>query len=159
MDIKGLEQLRRKLKTLEEFQRTLERPMTKAVAEVKRATAKAPPNAGKFGAYATDKQRRWYFVNARAGNIDGADPITGRYRRTNLTRDSWATEVRRMPNGVQGVVGNNAHKGAARFVQGRGYQQKFHKASGWPVVEDVLDDKADEIQRIFNDHIRRELNK
>ena len=156
MKIQGLDKLQRKLDTLEQFQRSLKRPMHESVDLVKRKTAVAPKKAaGAFSRMATPGQRRafWAKVKERPQLFDER---VG-YRRTNQTRNSWAVEVRNTGRGVQGVVGNNAP--GARFVQGREYQQPFHKASGWPVVEDVLDDNADEIGRIFQRHIRRELNK
>lgn len=156
MEIKGLDKLQRKLETLENFQRALHRPMKESVDLVKRKTARAPNKAaGAFSSMATPAQKRAFWAKVRA-DPKLFDKRTG-YRRTDQTTQSWAVEVRNTSRGVQGVVGNNSP--GARYVQGRKYQQPFHRASKWPVVEDVLDDSAGEIARIFQDAVRRELNK
>jgi len=52
-------------------------------------------------------------------------------------------------NGNRGVVGNNASY--AIYVQDEDHQAEFHGFTGWPVIQDVIRDRSDDILDFFAD--------
>lgn len=99
-----------------------------------------PPakEAGAFSRLATPKQKRAYWAQVRAGQINhGAN---GYMRRGDLVR-KWVV----VPIGTGRVKVSNDYsrngKPVAQFVYGPGaLQQPFHAASGWPRVDTVMRD-------------------
>ena len=164
-EIQGLEALNRKLKTLEQFQRKMKPPMDKSVALVQRWWGKKPrKKAGAFSALATRPQKIAYWAKVSAA-AKGGTPIHDEhgYIRSNQIINSLSggahslTKVTTSGNGVKGIIGTNAP--GAEFVIGSERQQPFHKASGWRTDEQAIDEKRDDIQKLFTAVVKRELNK
>jgi hypothetical protein len=154
MEIQGLDQLRRKLNKLEDFQRVLHDPMEESLALLQDWLATAPrKSAGAFSRLATPGQKRAYWAKVSSGEIQTTK--AGGYKRTGSAK-AWTYEVRMQSNGVRGIVGNN--KPGVRFTQGD-WQQPFHKESGWRTTEQALEKNADKIARKFEVVVRRELNR
>ena len=67
------------------------------------------------------------------------------------------TKVTTSGSGVRGIIGTNAP--GAEFVIGSERQQRFHAASGWRTDEQAIEEKADDIQKLFDAVVKRELNR
>ena len=154
--IQGLDELQRKLKTLENFQRKLKKPTEESLALLQDYVAKAPrKKKGAFKAMATPGQKRAYWYLVGKGMI-GHSNTTG-YKRTSSIVRKWTSKVQMRPDGVRGILGNNAP--GAIWVQAAKTQQPFHKASGWRTEEEAIEKNADKIQKKFSAVVKRELNR
>ena len=84
----------------------------------------------------------------------------GGYRRTGTLGRKWTSKVRRLPNGLQGVLGNNT--GYATYVQApfgeTGGQQRFHRASRWRTIDQAVLQKQNVINRIWGREINEVLH-
>ena len=157
--IQGLEALTRKLKTLENFQRKMKPPMDKSVAIVVRWWGRKPrKKAGAFSAMASRRQQIAYWAKVSAAAKAGT-PIHDAhgYMRSNQIVNSMETKVTTSGSGVRGTIGTNAP--GAEFVIGSERQQRFHAASGWRTDEQAIEEKADDIQKLFDAVVKRELNR
>ena len=165
-EIQGLEALTRKLKTLENFQRKMKPPMDKSVAIVVRWWGRKPrKKAGAFSAMASRRQQIAYWAKVSAAAKAGT-PIHDAhgYMRSNQIVNSLSgnssmslTKVTTSGSGVRGIIGTNAP--GAEFVIGSERQQRFHAASGWRTDEQAIEEKADDIQKLFDAVVKRELNR
>ena len=154
--IRGLEELQRKLKTLENFQRKLKKPMQESTAIVQDYIAKAPrKKKGAFSAMATPGQRRAYWAKVGSGEIEHGK---FGYKRTSTMTRGWTSKVKTTGNGVQGEVGNVKAQDYGRYVQGK-KQQPFHKASGWRTIDETIEKTKDAVQKKFEAVVKRELNR
>ena len=154
IEIHGLEKIYDKLRDVNNISRVLGPPMTQSMMHLQRRMARAPRKAkGAFTLMATAKQKRAYWARVRSGEIDHNEK-TG-YRRTNTIIRKWSFKVETDMNGVEGTMTNNAP--GAIFVQGE-RQQPFHKASGWPTVDDTVEKNRKQVQGYFNAAIKRVLN-
>lgn len=154
--IPDLDNLLRKLGSIERLQDKLEPPMTRSLAYLQDDIAQYPRKAqGAFSRLATPGQRRAYWARVRSGIIRHREGVG--YVRSGDTGRKWTTEVRRVTGGVRGILGNNSP--GARWVHGKDTQQPFHRESGWLTDEKVLQDNADKIRREFQRVINRELSK
>lgn len=153
--ITGLDKVLTKLKTIEELNRHMTPPMNQALGHLKRRMARYPQKAaGAFSAMATPAQKRAYWAKVRSGEIStGKD---GGYRRSGTTGRKWSHRIKTRGSGLLGELTNNAP--GAIFVQGN-RQQPFHKASGWPQVDEVADKEAKAVQGYFDAAIKRIIAK
>ena len=155
--IQGLDELQRKLKTLENFQRKLKSPMEEATKIVHRYIGKSTrKKKGAFSAMATPGQRRAYWYLVGKGKIEHSK--SSGYKRTGTMQTGWTTEVKVKANGVEGIVGNKKAEKYGKFVQGA-YQQPFHKASGYRTIDQTIEATKDKVQAPFRKVVKRELNK
>jgi hypothetical protein len=157
--IKGLDDLQRKLKTLENFQRKLKKPMEESAALMVDYISKAPrKKAGAFTAMATPGQRRAYWARVNAGEIDHG-PYG--YRRSSTMARGWTYRIKTSGKGIRAEVGNKKAGAYGMFVQGPypEWQQDFHRASGWRTTDETLEALDDKIQAKFDKVIKRELNR
>ena len=111
---------------------------------------------GAFTAMATAGQRRAYWAKVRSGEAGHRDGVG--YLRTNTMTRGWKYIVRNTSNGVKAEIGNKKAGLYGVYVQGK-KQQPFHKASGWRTIDDTIDKTAPKIQKIFDDVVKKELNK
>jgi hypothetical protein len=154
--IKGLEELQRKLKRLEDFQKVMYDPMEESSELVRDWIATAPrKRAGAFTAMATPGQRRAYWARVKAGEINHG---SNGYNRSENTSQGWAFNIRRVSNGLKSEIGNSKAKEYITFVQGP-RQQPFHWVSGWRTTDEAIKENADKVQKIFDKAIKRELNR
>jgi len=154
--IKGLDDLQRKFKTLENFQRALKKPMTESVALVHDYISTAPrKKKGAFSAMATPGQKRAYWYLVKKGKIEHGKHG---YKRTLTMSKGWTHKVTPVQSGVKGEVGNVKAGDAGQYVQGS-RQQPFHKASGWRTVDQTIEATQDKVFGKFEDAAKKELSK
>ena len=155
IEITGLEKIYDKLRDINSISRHLGPPMQQSMMHLQRRMGQVPRKAaGAFSAMATPRQKRAYWARVRAGVITH-DERTG-YRRTNTLARKWSFKVKTDMSGVEGTMTNNAP--GAVYIQGD-RQQPFHRASGWPTVNDTVEKNRKAIQGYFNAAIRRALAK
>lgn len=157
--IQGLEDLQRKFKTLENFQRKMKPPVDKSMKLLQKEWATKPrKKKGAFSALATQKQKRAYWARVSSGEAEHRKGVG--YKRTNAIVNAItdSIDISVHSNGVTGKIGTNA-PGAKYVIGPQKDQQLFHFASGWKYQEQVIDAKSDEIQKIFKAVVKRELNK
>jgi len=156
--IQGLDALQRKLKTLENFQRKLKKPMEESAALVVDYIATAPrKKAGAFTQYATPGQRRAYWARVSAGEINHREGV-GYVRSSTMVR-GWNYRIKTSGRGISAEVGNKKAKLYGHYVQSDRYQQKFHEVSGWRTDKETIDATKDEVQGKFEKVVKRELNR
>ena len=153
--ITGLDKALAKLKTVEELNKHMTPPMNQALGHLQRRMARYPQKAaGAFSAMATPGQKRAYWAKVRSGEISTAKG--GGYRRSGTTGRKWSHRIKTRGTGLIGELTNNAP--GAIYVQGP-RQQPFHKASGWPQVDDVAEKEAKAVQGYFDAAIKRIIAK
>lgn len=153
--ITGLDKTLAKFKTIEQIALHLEPPMTKALNHLQRRLGRYPQKApGAFSRLATPAQKRAYWAKVRSGEIGTMKG--GGYRREGTIGRKWSHRITRHASGITGELTNNA-PGAIYVIGDR--QQPFHKASGWPQVDDVTEKESKAVQGYFDAAIRDILNK
>ena len=158
-EIRGLEALNRKLKTLEQFQRKMKKPTAQALNLLHDYIATAPrKKKGAFTAMATAGQKRAYWAKVTAAKKAG-HPIHGAYgyKRSSTLVRKWTMRIQNTASGVRGELGNNAE--GAIWVQAAKTQQPFHKASGWRTEEETVEKNDKKIMKFYDVVVKRELNK
>ena len=154
--IQGMDELQKKLKSLENFQKVLNPPMEKAVnVLVDTISEYKQKKKGAFTQYATTGQKRAYWAKVRKGLAEHREGIG--YVRTLTMGRKWTRNVHNIPGGVRGEIGNNAP--GAKWVHGSETQQKFHQVAGWETDKTAWRKNENKIRGIFNTAIQRELNK
>ena len=150
--ITGLDKVLHKLDTVEKIATHLGPPMEQSLDHLQRRLGRVPRKSpGAFSRLATPKQRKAYWAKVKSGEIGhGANG----YIRTGTTGRKFSHRVRRHANGVTGELTNNA-PGAVYVIGER--QQAFHKESGFPQVDDVVEKEGKAIQGYFNATIARLL--
>ena len=153
--IQGMLKLQRKLRKLEKFQTLMIPPTNKGLALMHDDIGKTPRKAqGAFSRLATPAQKRAYWARVRSGEINHREGVG--YVRSNALQQGWKQTVKRVSNGVTGVLSNPVKYG--QYVQGR-IQQAFHRASGWRQQSKVIKDNRDKVMDFYRDVVRRELNR
>ncbi len=148
VQIKGLDQLVKKINNLSPPQsgKVKKKAMDQSVKVVRADVAKYPA-AGQANSAANGYS--WYQRGL------GTRTATGLVYATSETLGRrWTDDVRK--GGNEGVVGNNASY--ARFVQDADLQASFHKARGWPTVQEVVTDRSGDILEFFSLAYREVLN-
>ncbi len=131
------------------------RATVKAATEhVKRKAAIYPdagnkPAKGWASQFWSDKQRKWFWANFRAGKLDlpyrrGQSPGSKRMG------SKWTTRFR--DAGLTGVVGNNVSYGI--LVQGE-KQTQYHAKTGWKTMETVKEQERETVQEYILEGIRK----
>lgn len=145
IEIKGLKELTAQIKDLEQLKglkavmlaagKTLRDRL--AVYPVKKETTRA---AVYGSAFKSDKQRRYFFYALKNGLLTvpysrGADPRGERFKA------SWALETEN--GGLTITIGNDTTYGP--YLMDTGQQSKFMAALGWPTIDKVADDNAEDV--------------
>lgn len=133
IEVKGLDELMRKLKAIQgaPLKAAVERAMVVAGrSEVESRIAKAPGPASHPVAWASDRQRKWWFASRRAAGLDPGYTRMSDPWSQNL-EGSWTTK--KADWGA--IVGTKV--GYAGHVQKEGQQTQQHKATGWVTDEKV----------------------
>ncbi|MFQ5434613.1 MAG: hypothetical protein ACE5FD_07035 [Anaerolineae bacterium] len=137
IELKGTEELIKKLNTLENFQQWGKQPLESSVDIVHKLAQEQPPKApGAFSRLATPGQKRAYWAKVASGEARHSE--ASGYIRSNQLKNSWTKKVETVTRGLRGIVENLTDYG--HFVQGR-FRQPFHKVSGW-LTDDELAQKA-----------------
>ena len=167
-EIRGLEALNRKLKTLEQFQRKMKKPTQQSLILLQDYIATAPrKKKGAFTAMATDGQRKAYWAKVSAAKKAG-HPIHREgvgYKRSDTMSRGWtdgnSIKISTTSNGIRGELGNVKAKAYGRYVQGPfpQWQQPFHKASGWRTIDETIDKNEKKVMKFYDVVVKRELNK
>jgi len=146
----GLEELQRKLDRLSDPARVLRRPMLESLETLKDYISAVPGGPKYPIQWTSAKQKRAFFATDGFG---GGIP----HRRTNSIARAWTTRIEN--GGTRGVLGNN--RPGARFVHGQaeGYQQLFHRRTGWRSDVDVVKWGAPRVIERFRKAIDRELSR
>ena len=130
--IEGLDAIVKKIDSLGKSG-VMKRPMTKSISHIHDLIAKAPrKKPGAFSALAKPAQKRAFWARVGSGEINFREGIG--YVRSNVLVNKWTSKV--SGDGRRGEVGTNVPY--APLVQSDARQQLFHKASGWPTVEQVV---------------------
>lgn len=153
--ITGLDKVMHKLKTVDQLALHMEPPMVKSLNHLQRRLGRYPQKAaGAFSRLATPAQKRAYWAKVRSGEIGTTK--SGGYRREGTIGRKFSHRIIRSASSITGELTNNA-PGAIYVIGER--QQPFHKASGWPQVDDVAEKEAKAVQGYFDAAIRDILNK
>jgi len=159
--IQGLDALNRKLKTLENFQRVLRKPMEEgAILMHDYIATQFRKKPGAFSAMASEGQKRAYWAQVRKGKIDHGP--NGYNRQGNMKL--WTMKIKMTSNGVEAEIGNNKWSGTwhgiyiGEFIQGK-YQQDWLAASGIRTTVETVEKIGPKVQKKFDKAIKRELNK
>ena len=144
--IKGLDELLKHVKSVEELQKKLAPPMVRSLVLIHKDLAKYPRKAkGAFSSMATKGQKAAFWARVGKGIINFREGVG--YVRSGATGRKWTSEVRMMGNKIRGVVGNNEL--GAFFTADPIGQQPFHKASGFITTDDALKRNEPKIRREF----------
>ncbi len=186
--VEGIDELQRRFGRLPaDVLRVMTAAMGGAVEIVRRGVAKYPKTteANKPGRWSIKTRKPmgyyergkgwWYPVRKRAtlgpkpkkseGSLRAAktiretSPVVG-YRlsaTSEVLGKSWATKVTPISGGVRGTLGTRASYAPA--VQDKERQAAFHKARGWPTVQEVLEKSAERIAALFRVAIRSILGR
>jgi hypothetical protein len=151
-----LRAVRKKLKTLDNFQQWADKPMEQSLSILRDDIANAPRKApGAFTRLATPGQRRAYWAKVSRGE---ARHGPGGYIRTGLLVRNWTTKITKRMRGLVGVVSNVVMEKYGQYVHGP-YQQPFHAVSKWRRIDKVIETNRPTIERIFKRAIDRVLAK
>lgn len=148
IEVKGLVQLRRKVRSAERMEQTL-RPAAQRGGETIRREISQEPGpipAGHWRANTSERQRRAFFAALRSGRASGGR--TGRYPR------GWQAEIIPMGGELSIRVRNTVAYGP--YVGKKGSQARFHRGR-WPTDEEVLARTMPGILRDFEQTIQAAL--
>lgn len=134
LDIKGDRELMRKMAQLDGGMNRVMGTIAEGVGrEVENELKRYPGPPSYPIQWASERQRRWYFAQVRAGAID----VPYRRRKSGGLAGHWHVQRR----GPQAVVGNPMDYAA--YVQSKKAQQPMHKATGWTTD----DEAAEKVER------------
>ena len=154
IEIKGLDEAVKKLETMAQL-RKVHAGIRAAGMYVKGKIAKYPArkhiSIQSLGGWKSDKQRKWFFANLRAGTIDvpyrrGISPGSQALGR------KWTSKYNKAK--FETVVGNTASY--ARLVQGD-KQTEMMKRIGWKTTETVAEKEVKRVQEYVFEAVRRSI--
>ena len=154
MEIEGMDEAIKKLEDLKQL-RKVHAGMRAAGMYVKGKIATYPArkhiSIASLGGWKSDKQRKWFFANLRAGTIDvpyrrGISPGSEALGR------KWTSKYDKSK--FEGVIGNNASY--ARLVQGD-QQTEMMKRIGWKGVDVVAKEETKRVQEYVFEAVRRAI--
>lgn len=151
--IKGLPELTRKIKNLQDFKQLV--PELKASAShIKGSVAKYPPQTS--ANIPAGPGSRWYVRGSgpRYMRKDGSVWKPKKATSETLGR-KWTTKKR--DRGFTWAIGNNASYGP--FVQDKNKQARIHKRRGWKTIQDVAKQEAPMVLNLIKKKIDRILAK
>lgn len=145
LDIEGLDRVLRKLGRFETLL-IMEEPMERSLVKIENVMKEYPnpPAPGEWAAKTHPAQKRAYFALLRAGLIKPG--------RTGTLGRRWTHAITKLPDGLEGRVGNNTTYGP--FVQSKRFQARFHRGR-WRTDEEAIQELRPDILRDFEDTARR----
>ena len=119
---------------------------------IKGKIAKYPPSRHAPQPFVSDKQRRGFFAKLAEGLIEvpyrrGQSPGSERLGQ------SWTAQARDQGRTV--VIGNDASYG--RLVQDKDVQTGYHRVTGWPTAQDVVEREKREVTEALARELRKAL--
>ena len=154
IEIKGMDELVKKLDDLSKL-RKVHAGFKAGLLYLKGKIATYPPQKhitiASLGGWKSDKQRRWFFANLRAGTID-VPYRRGQSEGSEDLANKWAIKYDKSK--FEGTVGNNASY--ARMVMGD-KQTKMMKMIGWKTVDTVAKDETKRVQEYVFEAVRRAI--
>ncbi len=154
IEIKGLDEAIKKLTDVAKL-RKVHAGIKAGLLHLKGKLDKYPPrkhiSIQSLGGWKSDKQRKWFFANLRAGNIEvpyrrGASPGS------EGLRSKWTIKYSKTK--FEGWTGNNASY--ARLVQGD-KQTEMMKRIGWKTTETVAKEEVKRVQEYVFEAVRRSI--
>lgn len=153
--VEGLDKVVKKLGTISNIEREMRPPMQKTLDYLHRRLAAYPPKAaGAFSAMATPAQKRAYWAKVRSGRARHTEG--GGYVRSNHLANHWRKRVQIGDRRVTGELSNGVQY--ARYVYGR-QRQPFHRASGFPTVDEFAERESGVVRMYFDAAIKRIISK
>ncbi len=154
IEIEGLDELIKKLTDLGKLSK-VHAGMKAGLLHLKGKIAKYPArkhiSIESLGGWKSDKQRKWFFANLKAGTID----VPYRRGQSPGSEDLAAKWTTKYSEGkFEGAVGNNASY--ARLVQGA-KQTEMMKRIGWETVETVAKNETKRVQEYVFEAVRRAI--
>ena len=150
-DIEGLDQLQNKLAHLpQDVKDAAANDIAKYLLNVVRGypPQKSISRKQAYGVtFFSDKQRRFFFAALKSGAINVP------YKRTQAFSRSW----RIIGQGEQTILVNETDYGG--YLMGPGQQSRMSVMIGWKNTEQVLEERADRIDRIADAALKKALNK
>ncbi len=150
VDIQGLEQVQRALKSLSpEIVDAASDDLAKYLLNVLRMY---PPkkNVTRKQAYGqtfqSDKQRRWFFANLNEGNINVP------YNRTQNMASAWTVTGK----GMKTIITNDTE--AARWTMSED-QSRHEKLVGWEKISTILEKRAQKIEDVLSGAAKKAIKK
>lgn len=154
ISVEGYNRLLNKLGSLSRLGQALGPVLREGAETFRDYLAEYPPiNRAYPLAWASERQRRWYFANRRKDNL----PL--QYTRNSdawsqRLGPSWATRTE--GGGLRVVIGNKATY--APYVQDAAMQTQMHRNTGWHTVGGAILTKGAEVARAVTDYVRRLVN-
>lgn len=154
IELVGLDEAVKKLTDLAQL-RKVHAGIRAAGMYLKGKMAKYPPrkhiSIASLGGWKSDKQRKWFFANLRAGTIDVP------YRRgmspgSEDLANKWTSKYDK--NKFEGRVGNNASY--ARLVMGE-KQTEMMKRIGWKKVDVIAKEETRKVTELVIKAVRRAI--
>jgi len=148
-EIVGLDSLQAAFKKAPTLVRTFGRATMAGALKMLHDVLRKYP-ARRYGAkadFVSAKQARAFFVKMSTGEIEvpyrrGQSPGSERLGA------SWTMATVVSPSqGIRGVLGTRVSY--AKYVQDEDWQTAMHKTTGWPTIQGVVRDKADDIVAFF----------
>lgn len=152
--IEGMDELLKQLDALGRPE-TFDAALDAAALYLKGKADDYPPaaNAHRPQPFKSDKQRRGFFAKLHAGEIEvpyrrGQSPGSEAHgRRWTISR----------PRAGMRVIGNNSSYGP--LLQSLAAQARYHKASGWQTVEEIVTREREKVVDLVRDALAKALDK
>ena len=150
--IEGIEPLLKKITTLRQL-RPVRAAIRSSALYVKGRVARYPPQRHGPQPFETDRQRRGFFAKLRSGEIEvpyrrGISPGSQALGR------SWSIGYRK--SGLRAVLTNRA--GYGPLVQDREKQAAYHKATGWPTTQGVMEAEEATVVEVVRRALQRVID-
>ena len=150
----GLDKLQKKFKTIEDFNKWANKPMSQSLDLLYKETQNQPRKSpGAFTALATPGQRRAYWAKVASGEAKHSE--SSGYVRSHKLKSGWKRRIQNLAGGMRGTIDNKTPYGT--YVQGRA-RQPFHNASGWKTDTEIEEKNIKKIADIWRGAVRRLLN-
>ena len=124
-----------------------------AALHLKGKMAKYPAHTPRPQApYWSAKQRRGFFALLKKGEIE-VPYRRGMSSKSQKLGQSWTNEARN--GGLTQVIGTAVHY--APRVQSAAKQTQYHKVTGWKTEKQVIEEEANNVNRIVNQYVQKDL--
>lgn len=150
--IEGLDELVKKLDNLSQL-KTVKAGIKSAAVYIQGVLKEYPAQKSiplsAVGGFKSDKQRRWFFANLKAGKIQVP------YKRTKALGHRWT--VKTQDQGFTAIVGNNTPYGP--LVMEEGKQTQMMKMIGWKTTEKIAGEETRKVTDMVIKSVMAAVNK
>ena len=123
----------------------------KGASDIIRADVRTyPPQSHKPMKWKSAKQRRWFFANLRAGNIE----VPYRRGQSPGSEKLGASWTRKLERGVNPSVTIGTRVSYAPWVMDKDRQADYHKGN-WPTVQSIAEKRANDVKRFIETALQR----